>query len=532
MGKLKVPIELSEARLAACRVWPEASHVIMSMVPVESPGLAQRAAGSICVDQYWRLYYDPVAFLARSVAQRISVILHEVAHLLGRHHVRAKRYVAPDDRQAWFDWNCACDMAVWSHVAASGMPVAETAVTAEKAGFPENLSVEQYYRLIRDKREQDRQQAEEQAQQEQQEQDEDNQDDTQGDSDDDSQQSGDSDGDDSQETDDGDGAGEPEGSDAGSDQSGDQYESGSEDDQDGAGSQGQPDDGSGDEPGQTDDVDGTGCDSDGGRDGGNHATSQDLQGVEGGSCADGQQREWELPPPDAGDGGDSENTPPVVEQWKQEILINGAAERAAQSGRGTGAGMWRELIERYKEPKLDPRRLLQKALSKQLGNLQAGCGRFTYRRPARRPSLGGTLRPRSFQPVPRILVIIDTSGSMSSAEMRLGVGLVSKCINALRLQDGVHVITGDDCAQWDKQVFNPRHVDLIGGGGTDMACLIEHAASKPQSERPELIVVVTDGETGWPRTRVPMPVVAAITRETHYGNLYPPPAWIDSVKLY
>ncbi len=435
MGKLKVPIELSEARLAACRVWPEASHVIMSMVPVESPGLAQRASGSICVDQYWRLYYDPQALLDRTPVQRIATILHETAHLLGRHHVRAKRYVAPDDRQAWFDWNCACDMAVWSHVAASGMPVPETAVTAAKAGFPENLSVEQYMRLIRDEREQQRQQAEEQQQQ---------------------------------------------------------------------------------------------------QSGGNAVVAQPGEGIDGGSCADGVARDWELPAPDGASGGpaDKQDTPPVVEQWKQEILLRGAADRMAASGRGTGAGMFREMIEHYQEPKLDPRRLLQKTLSKQLGNLQAGCGRFTYRRPARRPSLGGTLRPRSFQPVPRILVIIDTSGSMSSAEMRTGVGLVAKCINALRLQDGVRVIAGDDMAQWDEQVFNPRHIDLIGGGGTDMACLIEAAASKPLRERPELIVVVTDGETGWPDKRVSMPVVAAITRESAYAGLYPPPAWIESVKLY
>ena len=519
MGKLKVPIELSEARLAACRVWPEASHVIMSMVPVESPGLAQRAAGSICVDQYWRLYFDPQAFLERSVVQRIATILHETAHLLGRHHVRAKRYVAPDDRQAWFDWNCACDMAVWGLIKAAGMPVPETAVTAERAGFSENLSAEQYFRLIRDKREQERQQAQEQAEQDEQE------------------NQGDSDGNDSQEPDDGDGAGDSQASDEDSDQSDDQSESDSQGDQAGESGEGQSDDGSDSDAGSQDDADESGSDSDDGSDGGNAGMPQPGAGVEGGSCADGVARDWELPAPQGDDSAASqadkqEDTPPVVEQWKQEILLRNAADRLAASGKGSGSGMWREMVEHYQEPKLDPRRLLQKTLSRQLGNLQAGCGRFTYRRPARRPSLGGTLRPRSFQPVPRILVIIDTSGSMSSEEMRLGVGLVSKCINALRLQDGVRVMAGDDMAQWDEQCFNPRHISLIGGGGTDMACLIEAAASKPQRERPELIVVVTDGETGWPKTRVAMPVVVALTRDSEYARFFPVPDWMESVKLY
>ena len=411
-------------------------------------------------------------------------------------------------------------MAVWALIKAAGMPVPETAVTAERAGFAENLSTEQYFRLIRDKREQERQQAQGQAEDDEQQ----NQD-----------SNGDSDGDDSQEPDDGDGAGDSQASDEDGDQSDDQSESGGEGDQDGGEGETDADGGSDSQPGQEDDVDSAGCDGDGGRSGGqpgDDGEPSELQSqVAGGSCADGQAREWELPPPESDASGQTD-TPPAVEQWKQEILLRNAADRVAASGKGSGAGMWREMVEHYEEPKLDPRRLLQKTLAKRLGQLTSGCGKFTYRRPARRPSLGGTLRPRSFQPVPRILVIIDTSGSMSSREMRLGVGLVSKCINALRLQDGVRVMAGDDYAQWDDQVFNPRNIQLIGGGGTDMACLIEAAASKKPAERPELIVVVTDGETGWPKERVPMPVVAAITRVSEYAKFFVPPAWIESVKLY
>lgn len=196
------------------------------------------------------------------------------------------------------------------------------------------------------------------------------------------------------------------------------------------------------------------------------------------------------------------------------------------------AGAWQELVETWKEPKLDPRRLLQKALARHTQNLIAGSGKFTYRRPSRRQNPSGLLRPRSFQPVPRILVIIDTSGSMGSDEMRLGVGLVSKCINGLRLRDGVRVIAGDTYAHWDDQVFDPRKVQLVGRGGTDMRALIVHAAEKPARERPELIVVVTDGETPWPNEDVHIPVVAAMVRFSDWAQDYPPPAWIECVNLY
>jgi len=240
-----------------------------------------------------------------------------------------------------------------------------------------------------------------------------------------------------------------------------------------------------------------------------------------------------LPPPSSsGDGTGDEDVPPAIDTWQQDAIIRHCAERAASSGRGTSPGGWQELVETWREPKLDPRRLLQKALARHTQNLVAGSGKFTYRRPSRRPNPSGLLRPRTFQPVPRILIVIDTSGSMGSDEMRLGVGLVSKCINALRLRDGVRVIAGDTYARWDEQVFDPRKVQLVGRGGTNMGALIVQAAAKPVHERPELIVVVTDGETPWPHENVRIPVVAALVRYSDWAQSYPPPSWIESVNLY
>lgn len=245
-----------------------------------------------------------------------------------------------------------------------------------------------------------------------------------------------------------------------------------------------------------------------------------------GSCSDGRPRPWELPPP-SGDGTDA---CPAVDQWQQEALVEHAAQRAEQRGRGTCPGQWQQLIEAWKEPKLDPKRLLTKALAKQVGQLLAGTGRFTYRRPARRPAQGGLLRPRAFQPVPRILVVIDTSGSMSHREMSYGVGLVAKVLNGLRLRDGIRVIAGDTRIAWDEHVFDPRKIQLRGRGGTDMAAIIHEAAAQKQHERPELIVVVTDGETPWPETHVGVPVVAALVQDPRWCGR--PPAWIDTVNLY
>lgn len=526
MSRPKIPRKLAEARVGACRVWPEASHVILSLTPVSTPHLRERCQGHIAVDQYWRLYYDPEWLAQQPVGEVIVSLLHETAHCLGRHHERAKRYVAPDDRTGFLRWNYAADMAVWEMVQSSGMTVPENGVTHNKYEFPPALAVEQYFRLLKQREEEEQKQREEEEKQQQEEQsteshtgDEDDEPDTApGDGD-----GGDQDGDD-QPGDAGDDTESAGDNDQGDDDA-DASESGDPADQDG----GQPTQG-GTQSGDADAPGGTGATGEPSESGsgGSDPAGESEPGVGGGSCADGQARDWELPAPT----GDDAESAPGLDKWQQVALVRHCAERAASSGRGTMPGGWSELVETWREPKLDPRRLLQKALARHTQNLVTGSGKFTYRRPSRRANPSGLLRPRTFQPVPRILVIIDTSGSMGSDEMRLGVGLVSKCINGLRLRDGVRVIAGDTYAQWDEQVFDPRKVQLVGRGGTNMGTLIQHAAEKPQHERPELIVVVTDGETPWPAENVRIPVVAALVRHSEWMQAYPPPSWIECVNLY
>jgi hypothetical protein len=59
-----------------------------------------------------------------------------------------------------------------------------------------------------------------------------------------------------------------------------------------------------------------------------------------------------------------------------------------------------------------------------------------------------------------------------------------------------------------------------------MRVLIEAAAT----EKPDLIIVATDGETPWPEKEMPRTrVVACITRKSQWASK--PPAWIKTVYL-
>ncbi len=77
-----------------------------------------------------------------------------------------------------------------------------------------------------------------------------------------------------------------------------------------------------------------------------------------------------------------------------------------------------------------------------------------------------------------------------------------------------------------RRVASSRAIELVGGGGTDMAQGIVTALRlRP---RPSLVVVLTDGETPWP---------ASPPRGTHVvaGLLGPfpadPPAWVRRVRI-
>lgn len=208
------------------------------------------------------------------------------------------------------------------------------------------------------------------------------------------------------------------------------------------------------------------------------------------------------------------------------MMIRKVAERLAEERAGKGsAGAWLDWAKNVIEPKIDPRSKLL-ILVRGAVDQVTGLGEYTYRRPNRRSSADSPL-PASMAPVPRISVIIDTSGSMGDQDLGLALGIIGKVLKSLPNRDGVRVLCGDAELQTASKVFTPKTIDLKGGGGTDMGELIKQAAAEKPA--PQLILVATDGITPWPAERLPMPVVACLTRaENQY---YRVPDWIKRVHL-
>ena len=140
--------------------------------------------------------------------------------------------------------------------------------------------------------------------------------------------------------------------------------------------------------------------------------------------------------------------------------------------------------------------------------MSTGAEDFTYRRMNRRQSaLGGIILPALFKPKIELAVVLDTSGSMSAKEVERGLSEINGICRAVGA--AVTVFCCDTTAGPAQQVMSGARVEIDRRGGTDMGAGI--AAAVKATPRPDVVIVITDGETGWPGKRSPVPVVVCFT---------------------
>ena len=181
-------------------------------------------------------------------------------------------------------------------------------------------------------------------------------------------------------------------------------------------------------------------------------------------------------------------------------------------------------------PPVDPAAKLLN-LVRRYCDVTVGMGDRSYRRPSRRNGNPNMAMPSNVAPLPRITVIVDTSGSMSQDDLGLALGMIRKVLNSFRIRDGIKVITGDAKGQTKQLCLSdPRRIELTGGGGTNMAAIIAEALqARPQ---PQMILVCTDGWTPWPTENPGIPIVACITRKrATLPDCYRVPDFITTLEL-
>ncbi|MFD9760682.1 vWA domain-containing protein [[Kitasatospora] papulosa] len=238
-----------------------------------------------------------------------------------------------------------------------------------------------------------------------------------------------------------------------------------------------------------------------------------------GSGAHGQPSDWE--------SGDRAG-PAGVGAVEAEALRRHTAEamRAHARARGALPGGWKRWADEVLEPTVDWRRALAGAV-RDAAAWASGAIDYTYRRPSRRSAaLRGIVLPSLRRPLPRVAVVIDTSGSMGEAEIAAALGEVTGVLREVGVRGNrVTVLACDADVQAVSRVTVTGQITLGGGGGTDMRVGIAAALAGP--ERPSVVVVLTDGLTPWPDEIPSCRLVAALV-----GPSAPaPPPWIETVRV-
>jgi len=173
-------------------------------------------------------------------------------------------------------------------------------------------------------------------------------------------------------------------------------------------------------------------------------------------------------------------------------------------------------------PKADPFRvfenLVRAAVSNVRGNTHLRHAPMTRRRSILMQMLGDSapLMSKSVGADPRIVAVLDTSGSMGSGPRakRLQRACSELMGIAKRANVPLYALTVDAAVHAESKVRNVEDLLAIlkGGGGTNMVIGVE-AAMDPKRHA-DVVVLITDGETPWPSSERPrVPLVTIIANE-------------------
>ena len=237
--------------------------------------------------------------------------------------------------------------------------------------------------------------------------------------------------------------------------------------------------------------------------------------------------------PDCGTGCDGEGrswncNKPGLSAARARLVSRDTARRIREhtQQRGDTPAGWQRWADEILEPSVNWRRQLAAHVRRGAADV-TGRVDFTYRRPSRRAAaVPDVVLPSLRQPLPRVALVIDTSGSMSDSMLGQALGEVTGVLRSLGVaRRNLRVIACDARAYEAQQVRDLRAIRLDGGGGTDMGVGIDAAAAlRP---RPDKIIVLTDGYTPW-RPAPPPGIRVVVGLMDRRGTT---PGWAETVLI-
>ena len=252
----------------------------------------------------------------------------------------------------------------------------------------------------------------------------------------------------------------------------------------------------------------------------NHVpASAKRPGCRCGSCATGQPEPWELP----FESGVGETEAALLRRLTAQAIRDAESRQP-----GTLPGHWKRFADANLEPpKIDWRRELAAMVRRALSETESGAMDYRYNRPSRRTNaVPDVIFPTLVRPVPKIAVVVDTSGSIYGELLTDALSELRGILRSGGRRNSVSVLCVDAAVQTARTIFDVRQVEMRGGGGTDMSVGLEAAAKRRPA--PDVCIMLTDGFTPWPTTAPPgMRVIIGLLGDE--GRTGATPVWAKRI---
>ncbi len=238
-------------------------------------------------------------------------------------------------------------------------------------------------------------------------------------------------------------------------------------------------------------------------------------------------RPWEL------DSGNEE--PQELDEIETEQIRVAVAKEMNEAAKADliPAG-WERWVGKKLRPVVDWRKVLRHRVSRAINHSVGARIDYSFARPSRRQSVYQPLIPPALSGnlTGQIACVVDTSGSIADEQLNR---ILSEVCGILEVFNTPVTIIPCDAKAYEPIVLT-RHTDLRqitsmpGGGGTNMIRGIEAALElKPV---PDVVVVLTDGYTPYPKKLYKTPVLfGIITKDLERTSMLPGSPWRNDLVI-
>jgi predicted metal-dependent peptidase len=135
--------KIAAGRRILSLMMPYMTTLSLNLVPYERKGM-----GTMGVTKDMILMYDPDALAPRKPASVARTLAHECLHILQKHHDRGEAMGDIYTQRQFELLNLAADCTLFPLLRDAGMQMDEGLVSPEMFDFPENMLMEEYYRML------------------------------------------------------------------------------------------------------------------------------------------------------------------------------------------------------------------------------------------------------------------------------------------------------------------------------------------------------------------------------------------------